>query len=435
MRSFFIILGFISVTLSSFFFIRYFEYKNINHNKNTVLEKILEGEEHLKRSSKRSTERAIDIFSKLKSKNIKSYYFRIRYNLAKALEKNGEYAAALKIYKNLNQLKYLNKEEKVKNNLALGNLLLRLNRKTEGRGLLQFVVVNSQSNNLRSNAFTSLGDHYFRAGNYKKARDNYKLALEENASNPRARLQLGESLRKLGKEVYYEAIYDDYMANDSYFDPDSKKVRNQYKNSIFDSGKKHFVNKKYYKAIQYFKKSLKLGLGLKKEEEAFYYIAESYRFVKNYKNSIIFFNKILINKIYSLDQTALYKKGLIAFERENYRRAASLFQKTHERNPTTPVGKLAIDWQKESIKIIEDNLSYQNDQKNNKEDFPPLVPEELPPPPSESPPSPKQILPQEESVATEEPASNNKPTDNLQSPQEESFGVEQIVEDSLGELF
>ena len=366
MKHFFIILGFIFITLSSFFFIRYFEYKDLKQEKKLILEKILEGEEYLKRHNKKSIEKSIEIFSKLKSKNVKFYYFRIRYNLARSLEKNGERLLALKIYRKLNQSKNLMKEEKIKNNLALGNLLLLLNRNTEGIAFLKSVITRSSDKNIRSQAFLFLGNYYFKKRKYQEANKNYKSSLEENYRNSKARVYLGETLKKLGKKNYYEAIYDDYIKSSAYFDPDGKKITTKYKITIFESGRKAFINKKYYKAIRYFKKALNLGVGLQREEEAFYYIAESYRFVKNYKNSILFLNKILTNKIYSLDQTALYKKGLIAFEKGNYRRAASLFQKTNEKNPITPIGKIAIDWRKESVKMIEDNLQYEKEKKRKK---------------------------------------------------------------------
>jgi len=54
-----------------------------------ILEKILEGEEYLQQTGDTSKSKAVSIFSELVAKNNPQYEFRIRYNLAKALENSG----------------------------------------------------------------------------------------------------------------------------------------------------------------------------------------------------------------------------------------------------------------------------------------------------------------------------------------------------------
>ncbi len=326
-----------------------------------ILEKVREGEEFLKHSNPKSSEKALDIFSELSAKEVDSgLSFRIKFDLAAALDKTGDKMLAMGIFRELNQKDGLSREEKAKVAYGLGNLLLLLNRDEEGKGHLEEVLRTSSDHKLRSNALSAIADYYMKKGNYEQSRKNYVLALQEDPENVKARVRWGKSLRRMGKDWSAYDVYEDYVQSDAYFDPDKVAVDKEFRSGLLEKGRQLYVRKEYHGAIETLKKALDIGVSEKAREQAWYYIAESYDALGKTDSAIQYLNKILENADGSMDQTALFRKGTIYFRSGNYEKAGAVFQEAADRNPDSPVGKKATAWKKEAMDQIEDNLQYKD---------------------------------------------------------------------------
>ncbi|TGK11920.1 hypothetical protein EHO60_06440 [Leptospira fletcheri] len=327
----------------------------------SVLEKIREGEEYLKHSNAKSTEKALDIFSELSAKELPTQFvFRIKYDLGRALEKTNDKMLALGIYRELNQKDDLSREERAKVAYGLGNLLLKLNRDEEGKGHLEEVLRISGDNKLRSNALSAIADYYMKKGNYELSRKNYVLALQEDPENVKARVRWGKSLRKMGRDWSAYDVYEDYVQADAYFDKDKSSVDSEFRTGLLEKGRQLYFRKQYYGAIDALKKALDLGVSEKAREQAWYFIAESYDSLGKSDSALQYLNKILENSDSTMDQTALFRKGTIYFRRGNYEKAASIFQEANDRNHDNALGRKAAAWKKEALDQIEDDLNYRD---------------------------------------------------------------------------
>ncbi|TGM59588.1 tetratricopeptide repeat protein [Leptospira meyeri] len=323
-----------------------------------ILEKIAEGEEYLKQSNPQSKERAIAIFSELAGKKgLEKYEFQIKYNQARALEKNSDFYPALDIYKDLKKNSNLKADEKEKLSYSLGNLLLKIGNEPEGKAHLESVLQLSSDNKLRSKSFLSLGDFYYRIGQFETARKNYTLALQEDPNNTESRIGWGRSLRKLGKDWASFDVFDEYIETADQLAGADEKVVGEYKDSVLKDAKDNYTKKQYGKAIELFQKVISVNPTPKKEEEALYYIALSYDAIGKQVESLTYINKVLNNSDYSLDQAALYKKGTIYFRQGKFEKAAGIFQTIVDKYPKNQITDKAIAWKKESL----DQFSDHND--------------------------------------------------------------------------
>ncbi|WCL48446.1 tetratricopeptide repeat protein [Leptospira sp. GIMC2001] len=326
----------------------------------SVLEKILSGEEYLKQSGEQSRLKAVTIFSELSGKHNPQYDFRIRYNLGKALEKNGDKYRSLEIYQELNRSRDLTLNEQEQLGVSLGDLLLRMNRENEGRVHLDSVLRTSTDRKIRSQVFKSLGDYYYSQKVWETSRKNYLLAVQEDSNFTEAKIGLGRVLKKQGKDWAAFDLFDEYLDESSKMDGTDPKVSSEYKSDVYEQAKKYFANKQYYKAIEYFQKSVELGHSPTTVESSLYYIASSYDALGKQTEAIQYINKVLNNSVYTLDQEALYKKGTIYFKQGKFAQAANVFQVAVDKYPKNHVSERAIAWKKEAL-----------DQIREKEDFAP----------------------------------------------------------------
>ncbi|TGM31083.1 tetratricopeptide repeat protein [Leptospira biflexa] len=321
-----------------------------------VLEKIAEGEEYLKQTNSHSKEKAIAIFSELAGKRgLEKFEFQIKYNQARALEKNSDFYPALDIYKDLKKNSNWKPEEKDKLSYSLGNLLLKIGNESEGKAHLESVLQSSSDNKLRSKSFMALGDHYYKIAQYETARKNYVLALQEDPNHTESRIGWGRTLRKLGKDWASFDVFDEYIETQDGLAGADEKVVGEYKDSVFKDAKESFTKKQYFKSIELFQKSLSVNPSPKKEEEALYYIALSYDALGKQTESLTYINKVLNNSDYSLDQASLYKKGTIYFRQGKFEKAAGIFQTIVDKYPKNQITDKAIAWKKESLDQFTDH--------------------------------------------------------------------------------
>ncbi|MBL0953270.1 MULTISPECIES: tetratricopeptide repeat protein [Leptospira] len=321
-----------------------------------VLEKIAEGEEYLKQTNPHSKEKAIVIFSELAGKQgLEKYEFQIKYNQARALEKNSDFYPALDIYKDLKKNSNWKQEDRDKLSYSLGNLLLKIGNEPEGKAHLESVLQSSSDNKLRSKTFMALADHYYKIGQYETARKNYVLSLQEDPNHTESRIGWGRTLRKLGKDWASFDVFDEYIETQDGLAGADEKVVGEYKDSVFKEAKDNYTKKQYAKSIELFQKSLTVNPSPKKEEEALYYIALAYDAIGKQTESLTYINKVLNNSDYSLDQASLYKKGTIYFRQGKFEKAAGIFQTIVDKYPKNQITDKAIAWKKESLDQFTDH--------------------------------------------------------------------------------
>ncbi|TGM41888.1 hypothetical protein EHQ75_07255 [Leptospira levettii] len=321
-----------------------------------VLEKIAEGEEYLKQTNPHSREKAIVIFSELAGKQgLEKYEFQIKYNQARALEKNSDFYPALDIYKDLKKNINWKQEDRDKLSYSLGNLLLKIGNEPEGKAHLESVLQSSSDNKLRSKTFMALADHYYKIGQYETARKNYVLSLQEDPNHTESRIGWGRTLRKLGKDWASFDVFDEYIETQDGLAGADEKVVGEYKDKVFKEAEDIYTKKQYFKSIELFQKSLAVNPSPKKEEEALYYIALAYDAIGKQTESLTYINKVLNNSDYSLDQASLYKKGTIYFRQGKFEKAAGIFQTIVDKYPKNQITDKAIAWKKESLDQFTDH--------------------------------------------------------------------------------
>ncbi len=326
-----------------------------------LLEKIQEGEEYLKQSSPTSKEKAVSIFSELAGKQGSvAYGFRIKYNQARALERNGDHYLALDIYKSLKANQEISQIEKDQLSFSLGNLLLKLDQEVEGKGHLESVLRTSSDPKLRSKVLQSLGEYQYNHKEYESARKNYVLALQEDTTNTEARIGWGRTLRKLGKDWASFDVFDEYIDTENQLSGANEKVVDEYKDSVFVQAKNLYIKKTYWKAIELFQKALTLNPSPSVEENSLYYIASAYDALGRNVQAIQYLNQTLNNSNSSLDQAALYKKGTIYFRQGKFTEAAGIFQSIVDKYPKNHITDKAIAWKKESLDQIQDEDQMAN---------------------------------------------------------------------------
>ncbi|TGL58038.1 hypothetical protein EHQ58_11640 [Leptospira ognonensis] len=322
----------------------------------SILEKIKEGEEYLKQTNPSSKEKAVNIFSELAGKEASSVYeFRVKYNQARALEKNGDHYLALDIYKNLRTKPNLTDSERDQLSYSLGNLLLKLDQEAEGKGHLESALRSSTDQKLRSKVLQSLGDFQYKHNQFEPARKNYVLALQEDANNTDARIGWGRTLRKQGKDWASFDVFDEYIDTENQLAGANEKVVDEYKDSVFVQAKALYSKKTYWKSIELFQKALTLNPTPSIEENSLYYIASAYDALGRQSQALEFINKALNNANSSLDQAALYKKGTIYFRQGKFANAAGIFQTIVDKYPKNHITEKAIAWKKESMDQIQDS--------------------------------------------------------------------------------
>ncbi len=361
---------------------------NENEKNKVITEKIKEGEELLLQSSKSSHEKALAIFSELNSKeDIEKFKFKIKFGLARSLEKNSDQLRALEIYRELNFSANSSSWSKDRENLsyALGNILLKLNREEEGKGHLDEVLKKSEDKKIRSLVLGAFGDFYFRKKDLEKARKNYSLAVQEDSSNVHARIGWGRVLFGLGKDWASYEIFDDYLSDGKYFDIDGEKNVSEYASSIFQRGKEYYHKKEFLRSIDSFKKILTLKDAGKLEEKALYYISESYASLGRGKEAMLYIDKILKNSDTSLDQSALFRKGTILFKWGSYEKAAGVFQSIIDRYPRNNITEKSIAWKRECMELLTEDiyLRTSNFRDRDSKEIPSedeIVPEKVPKP-------------------------------------------------------
>ncbi len=320
-------------------------------------EKLKLAEEFLNQSSKKSSAKALIFYTEILSKDVpEELKFRAKFGHALALQKNKDKLRALEIFKELNQISNLPKEEKEKLSYQLGNLLLVLNGEEEGRAHLDYVLQNTKNNELKSKTFQSIADHFFRSSKMEQASKNYLLAIQEYPNNLNARVGLMRTIRKLGRELDLASDYEELEKPTTHSIPKIKESIKE-KSVSFEKAKTLYNKKEYKKAITAFVSVLKYAKDGITKERALYYIAESNYRLGNYDKSLSYSEKVLLNEPTNLDKNAYFLKGLSYYSQKKYDKAAGSFNIVVDKYEVSNLTENAKAYSIESMKLLKDEIN------------------------------------------------------------------------------
>jgi len=359
------------------------EEKAAENNAYPFEERLKIAEELLSQSSKKSSQKALLLFTELSSKSIPDEFkFRVRFGHAGALQKNKDRLRALDIYKELNQVPNLSKEDRENLSYALGNLLLLLNQEEEGKIHLNSVLQTSRDNKLRSRSLLAIADFYMRKAKYENASKNYFLAVQEYPNNVQARIGWTRALRKMGKDFASYDIFENYSEEISTLEKEEPKpnpIVTEEKSSSYDRAKTYYNKNQFDKALKIFARLLKNTPPGKQKEKILYYMGESNLKLGRYPEAIKYAEEVLINEPGQLDHYALFTKGMALFATKKYDRAAAVFNAIVDKYEANTVTERAKKYAKECIQLLKEEANYpakdskkpteiENDSGNNPED-------------------------------------------------------------------
>ncbi|MBP6740321.1 MAG: tetratricopeptide repeat protein [Leptospiraceae bacterium] len=337
------------------------EEKSVENNAYPFEERLKIAEELLSQSSKKSSQKALLLFTELSSKSVPdAYKFRVTFGHAGALQKNKDRLRALDIYKELNQVPNLSKDERENLSYALGNLLLVLNQEEEGKIHLNSVLQTSRDNKLRSRALLSIADFYMRKAKYENASKNYFLAVQEYPNNVQARIGWTRALRKLGKDFASYDIFENYSEEIASMDKEEPKpaLIPEDKSSGFDRAKTLYNKNQFDKALKAFTRLLKVTPAGKQREKILYYMGESNLKLGRYAEAIRFAEEVLVNEPSLLDHYALFTKGMALFSTKKYDRAAAVFNAIVDKYEPSTITERARKYSKECIQLLKEEANY-----------------------------------------------------------------------------
>ena len=337
------------------------EEKSVENNAYPFEERLKIAEELLSQSSKKSSQKALLLFTELSSKSVPdAYKFRVTFGHAGALQKNKDRLRALDIYKELNQVPNLSKDERENLSYALGNLLRVLNQEEEGKIHLNSVLQTSRDNKLRSRALLSIADFYMRKAKYENASKNYFLAVQEYPNNVQARIGWTRALRKLGKDFASYDIFENYSEEIASMDKEEPKpaLIPEDKSSGFERAKTLYNKNQFDKALKAFARLLKVTPAGKQREKILYYMGESNLKLGRYAEAIRFAEEVLVNEPSLLDHYALFTKGMALFSTKKYDRAAAVFNAIVDKYEPSTITERARKYSKECIQLLKEEANY-----------------------------------------------------------------------------
>jgi len=357
-------------------------------------------EEYLRQNSYDSIRKALDIYNKVLSfaKDVKIKQLA-KYGLAYSLYRLNDDNRSLLHLKELKTEKIFDPilEEEV--DYLLGRILLLRGHDDEGRAILQNLLVKTTSKDLKSRIHATFGDYYQLKKEFKKAKKSYQIALEYNPDNLHAEI-IKENLDKnKNKELipFEHDYYDQQLSKKTLEEKEPiKKEKDKLKDKNKDKDKdkeKGSQKLEMSEEIEKLKREFSLAVSLYNQndlqnannqlinlekkvsqllmenikekgkndlytllENIYYRLGEVVEKQKNNELAKVYYDKVLANPSPELDQAALIKKGIISFEQEKYKEAYNLFSRAVEISPNGKYTTKAMEWLKETEKILK-NMS------------------------------------------------------------------------------
>ena len=326
-----------------------------------------EAEEYLRQNSKESARRALQSFNHILANDVsKDINQKAKYGMAAALELLEENAAALRYYRELKAEEIEDPVIKDKLDYSLGRIYLYLNHESEGRSLLDALLLRTKDKILKSKIFTAFGMYYLRRNECKRAEENFRVALKYDQENLKAAEGRAAALKSQGRDWIAYRQYDDYLFSTANLDPKNRKeVINKVEQEIFDSGIKAFRKRRYHNAISFFKRVCRGTEDKHIEENARFWIAESYKALGLNAKALKFYDSVLNNALRDKDDVSLFKKALILFQENKLKKAVEVFSELHRGYPDSEYSQRA----KEYIDDIHEETSERVSAEKNADDL------------------------------------------------------------------
>lgn len=308
-----------------------------------------EADHLLRQNSVESAEEAAVIFNKVLSANVSEDINQIsKYGLAVALEKSGDRETALDYLRQLKKEVVSDKSLVDKVDYSLGRLLLMIRHHEEGDSLLKTLLARTTDDRMKSKIHTAYGDYFLYRKHFKKARENYRVALKYYPENLQAELGHAKALRKEGKSVSWE-YYDDYLLGNGYLEPQtSKKVKKSVHKDLVESGISASKKGNCNEAISLLRRAGS------EDDRVLYWLGESYAACKQKKSALQSYQRVLENSSSGYDQPALIKGGILYFESSDYRQALKYFERAVVDYPDGAYTDKAREWLNEAENQVRD---------------------------------------------------------------------------------
>ena len=321
-----------------------------------------EAEEYLRQNSKLSARQALKAFNHILANNISTdVNQKAKYGMAAALELLEENAAALRYYRELYTEDIVDQKVRDKLDYSLGRFYLYLNHESEGRSLLDALLVRTKDKKLRSKVFTAFGMFYLRRKESKRAEENFRVALKYDQDNFKATEGRAQAVKGQGQDWLAYRYYDDYLFSTAKLNPSNReKVITKLEEDIFNSGIKAFRKERYHNAISFF---LKLCQGSEDrliQEKARFWIGESYKKLGLYTKAIKAYDNVLNNIIVEKDDVALFRKGTILFDQNKSTKAIKVFQQLQSDYPDSDYSQKAKKYIDEFQKELGETYDIEN---------------------------------------------------------------------------
>ena len=331
----------------------------LSENKEDIYIKLREGEGFLRQNTKESAKLALQIFNNVLANNVNlDLNQKAKYGIAAALEILEENSSALSYYHELKNQNIKDAKLKDKVNFSLGRFYLYLNHESEGRALLEPLLANTHNRTLRSKVLTAFGGYYLRRREFKRAEENFRVALKYDGENIKAEEGRAQAIKEQGHDWSAYKLYDDYFFSTAHLNPDNRqKVINKIEYETFNSGIKAFRVKKYQNAIDFFRKVSNNTNDKNIEEDSRFWIGESFYKLKENKKAIKAYENVLKNINTSKDAAALFKIGMILFGESKLSAAGKVFNEIITNYPDSKYSDKAKDYINDIHKENEERFS------------------------------------------------------------------------------
>jgi len=367
-------LGILSITLGLGLYVYYDQFVKPEKEAQRLL---TEAKIIFERGTEEAINKSISILSKAVAKYPETKAATEAYSfIGQGYEKLGlkrlaflKYNYILKTNKNIPE----NIEHDLKANLA--KLKIKKNQLNEGLDQLYSLLNTSNDKIFRSRIYGELGHTYLKIKKYKKAKEMFDIALNENATNEEAILGKARALKRMGYANKAYDLYDYFLKYYGDFSHFTKDIKNSYANQLYQSGYESTKKKNYYQAISFFKRFLNKFPNSWKKENSLYWLGECYYGLGKYDKAIRTFDQVFNNNLKHKDEDATIKKGLSFYKLKKYALAVKIFNNYLNKYPKGKHTNFATKWNQISEnkiidQVMEDQLPNFNEEEEEKKRYP-----------------------------------------------------------------
>ncbi len=202
---------------------------------------------------------------------------------------------------------------------------------------------------LKSDIYTKKGYIYLALGKYEKALKFFNQ--RENLNTDEALLGKAECYFKLGEYEKAIHMYEEFIKYRKTSNLRDKAIKRFLENT-YKYAKILAQKGKYNCSTLLYEKIINLLPGNKLVENCLYWIGENYYDLRDYKNAIKYFNKVIENPGIRKDDAAIFKIGICYFEQNKFESALKYFRRLIEYYPNSIYLKMAKDWERQTLREI-----------------------------------------------------------------------------------